>query len=306
MATLPVSERFSRLGSVGKLMALVVAVYVGLSFVQIVRGVASGGPDAYDAGFYAWEMATSPEGERRFHWTRGAGGSMLRRVDGAVLEVPVYVSHPALPPEGLEIDLQVNGREAGRWRPTRNGWVTLRTWVPAVAPEALGSKVWIDVATSAPFVPAELGAGDDSRELGVGVGAPGWTDLPEQGIGFFAYEGGGPVPFRWAGQRASQPVESAQPFAALSLWARVAHPASADEPVRVTFYWDAQELSTIAFEDNEWLDLELTLPAPTERGTLTSRVDRTWNPAVAGVAPDLRELGVALSAPAPHTAPEPR
>jgi hypothetical protein len=62
------------------------------------------------------------------------------------------------------------------------------------------------------------------------------------------------------------------------------------------FFWDAELRHTVSLSRPEWVEVRFSLGAATSRtGVVTMRVDRTWNPAALGVAPDDRDLGVGIT-----------
>ena len=327
----------------------VLAAYLLLSAVEIVRVLLYDRPREYDAGMFQPETAQREEGPRRFAWTRGGRADLLRPLWGPVMRIPLYVAHPDPPEGGVTVRLYV-GEELFDEAQISNGWHRRDYFLPPILgsdpweANAAGmslagvaeldvvagdepflrprwilqrrpdyvrvftdwhrqpgpSSVWFQIETSETFVPAEHTDTSDRRELGIGVGELLWLpELPADGIGLYASESHEGEPFRWARQRASLKVAAA-PAGVISLVfpARVATPDVSDRPVEVVFYWNTDLVDTVSFGDLEWRTVRLDGLADAGRGgVLTAVSSRTWNPAAAAVAPDNRDLGVALGEP---------
>lgn len=159
-------------------------------------------------------------------------------------------------------------------------------------------SVWLRVRVpeAATFVPAEVTGSDDTRELGVGLGELAWSDdLPAEGLGFHPWETD-PAGrrFRWTRQRASVPVDlsgSGPPRYRLRFGLTAGHPDLEENPVRIEFFWGAEQVHAVTLGEDGWKPVEVVV-RPHDPGSAVARhfqggarldvlslfVSRVWNP----------------------------
>jgi len=134
------------------------------------------------------------------------------------------------------------------------------------------------------------------------------NNLPDRKIGFYAEEkwpeqalprdiDGHPNPVRWTGMRASIPVSDKVRKSGGHLYFKIAHPDIQQKNVVLTIMADHRTIKTIDFSDHFWKKIMLTPDDLDKNGIVTLIVDRTWNPKLAGISEDTRDLGVAVLIP---------
>ena len=74
-----------------------------------------------------------------------------------------------------------------------------------------------------------------------------------------------------------------------------AHPAIDKDPVRVEIIGDDGVIRKELFTDYKWKNVVLKSEELGGTDVLTFQVSRTWNPKLAGVSEDSRDLGVAVA-----------
>jgi hypothetical protein len=95
-------------------------------------------------------------------------------VHGAVLTIPLYVARP-LP---ATLHVVVGGVAVDPITLSRNGWHVLTYDLSAVLGEQRSQSedtITLEFMVGPIFVPARAGPSDDTRELGVGLGAVSWS-----------------------------------------------------------------------------------------------------------------------------------
>jgi len=148
----------------------------------------------------------------------------------------------------------------------------------------------------------------DYRELGIAVGEiQFYGEFPEDGVGFHQWEKWRPgqfpelpnmknVPFRWTGGRASVRIEKISKFRSESeLFLMCAHPKIGEKPVVVELLNDAGVVKKLHFNDHKWKKVKIQNDAFQHSNIITFQVSRTWNPLMAGISNDHRDLGVAVA-----------
>jgi O-antigen ligase len=164
--------------------AWVPAVAIVTLIVAVPRAIAAVSDDnalmSHAAGVYGWETSPPTEGApagRRFRWT-SARAALREPVRGAVLTVPLYVARPDMPARAVTLHVTVGGMTAAPVILATNGWHVLTYDLIAVLGEARWRSdpaITLEFRVSPPVVPAEFGASDDTRELGVGLGEVLWS-----------------------------------------------------------------------------------------------------------------------------------
>jgi hypothetical protein len=74
-----------------------------------------------------------------------------------------------------------------------------------------------------------------------------------------------------------------------------AHPGIDKDPVRVEIIGDDGVIREGVFKDNQWKRVLLEADELSGSKVLTFQASRTWNPKLAGISEDTRDLGVAVA-----------
>lgn len=174
--------------------------------------------------------------------------------------------------------------------------------------------------------PKKHGVNQDNRELGVAVRKIEFLDeMPKDGIGFYHWEtwGEGQIPgwpqdvtprFRWTGMRASLGIKGlrdlgidaseiknegafhgAGPDGGIELFLMCAHPEIDKDPVAVKIIGGNGIIREEIFKNYQWRKILLKDDELKESKALTFQMSRTWNPKLAGISEDNRDLGVAVA-----------
>jgi hypothetical protein len=173
-------------GSCVGAMAVVTLVALSARAVAVTR---EADPVASrSAGVYGWELAPTRAGavpEVPFRWTR-ARAAIREPIRGRQLTVPLYLARPDIPAESVTLELKIDGVRVDPVQLTTNGWLPLTYDLAQVIGEArLKSQptVMVELNARPPVVPARVSASDDTRELGVGLGAVRWESPPDASEG---------------------------------------------------------------------------------------------------------------------------
>ncbi len=136
------------------------------------------------------------------------------------------------------------------------------------------------------------------------------AELPHGECGFYEWETWGaqnvpawpnhvPLRIRWTGMRASMPIPDFWKHTNGTLYVYAAHPDLNQDPVTLTIYAGETKIKTVTFAQHGWLAIPIASSLILRHDMLTLQVNRTWNPLLAGVSADARDLGVALAIPQP-------
>ena len=121
-----------------KVLAALLSLYLALSAVELVRILNFDRSREYDAGFYPWEEVQIDGALRRYEWTRGDTGYILRPLWAPVVRIPLYLSRYELPPEGVTVRLYTDERLFDEVVLDAPGWHERDYYLPAV----LGADPW--------------------------------------------------------------------------------------------------------------------------------------------------------------------
>lgn len=136
------------------------------------------------------------------------------------------------------------------------------------------------------------------------------AELPEGECGFYEWETWNaqgierwptdvPLRIRWTGMRASMPIPDFWKHKDWSLYVYAGHPDLSHNPVRLTMYAGEDIIKTVTFAEQRWLVIPIASSLISRHSMVTFQVNRTWNPLLAGLSPDARDLGVAIAIPSP-------
>jgi hypothetical protein len=153
-----------------------------------------------------------------------------------------------------------------------------------------------------------VGLNEDTRDLGVFLSEFRFSDtVPEEGFGFYEnalWEGkvpegwpsGVPLWYRWTALRASVKIPPS-PKADLDLFLYAGNPDSSRNPVKVRIYGEDRLLREESFSVQGWRKIALPARQLQNVSVLTFQTDRVWNPKMAGISDDTRDLGIAVATP---------
>jgi len=250
--------------------------------------------DAY--GVYDWE----DWGGRNMRWAMDKSGIKIpakNSIIGVFLRV-----HPEVTRAGdFSLDISQNGEPL------------LKKFFPAPVDDWLylgthcrkNYSYFLEFKANRVFLPKQCGLGSDNRALSFAQSAPTIiTAFPANGVGFYDWEiWTDPIPewpqgviqkFRWTH---GSVILSLPPIDGIahedSIFILCSHPDVSTRPVLVNLSTDTEWCSEIAFNKTGWEKIIV----PKECTYIVINVDRTWNPARAGVSSDTRELGVVVAIP---------
>jgi hypothetical protein len=267
------------------------------------------GADAFEYGYYDYE--NWKEGKMRWTWRRG--GMRVKATSDLFLINVVAQPHNSKGPDGLTFKIFLDGEMLDSVHFFNGGSRNLYYYMPHIE----GKDVEIRTEVDRTFNPLRMKINADGRELGVAVSPITFLKImPKDGVGFHQWEtwGGGKVPgwpesiagrFRWTGIRASmlstdypstintKTYRTKQP--SMTLFLMCAHPDIDKNPVILKILSDNELLKQETFVDRQWRKVLIEPAVLNNSKTLTFQVNRTWNPKLAGVSEDGRDLGVAIA-----------
>ena len=137
------------------------------------------GVQRHAAGVYNWEPAPPLDGvpgETRFRWTTGR--AVLREpVRGAVIEVPIYLARPDISTRVVTVAITIAGAPVTPPRLSKNGWYVFTYDLVTLLGEPrwrASQAITLEFVVRPTVVPARIGPSNDTRELGIGLGAVRW------------------------------------------------------------------------------------------------------------------------------------
>ena len=129
--------------------------------------------------------------------------------------------------------------------------------------------------------------------------------MPRDGVGFYSWETSEnidipgwppehPLKYRMTGKRGSINTEYELQNGGI-LFLRCSHPNLNNDPVRVEIFADNKMINQEIFSDHHWKNIVLSGDDVADSRAITLQVSRTWNPKLAGISDDKRDLGVAVA-----------
>jgi hypothetical protein len=252
-----------------------------------------------ELGFYPDEIG----GGTRYHWTtRRTTTNILSR--GAVLEYEMSADPQFTKRKPQQFILTVNGQPVDQRNFYYKGSQKYLFYLPPPKDGLLQIKTEVDQVVNY----NRVGLNEDTRDLGVHLSEFRFSDtVPEEGFGFYenalwaenlpeGWPSGLPLWYRWTALRASAKIPPS-PKADLDLFIYAGHPDISRIPVRVKIFGEEKLLREESFSVQGWR--KIALPARQLQGVnvLTFQTDRVWNPKMAGVSDDTRDLGIAVAIP---------
>jgi O-antigen ligase len=163
---------------------VVVVITLAAAVPRAIAAAREGEPRARAAGVYGWEPAPPneawPEGTT-FRWTRERA-AVREPVRGRVMLLPVFMARPDIDSQPVVVDVKIAGLAVPSLTFTQNGWHVHAYDLAAL----LGEERWrshrtvtVEFLVHPPVVPARVGPSNDTRELGIGLGAVGWSSRPD-------------------------------------------------------------------------------------------------------------------------------
>ena len=254
-------------------------------------------PERYEYGFYGYE---DWNGEK-MRWTMGKS-CLSVKAKSNLMGLKVFSAPHNIGENGLEFNLFVNENLIEKIHFFSSDAKTLNYYIPSIKDK----RVNIKFEVSDTFNPYRLGLSRDNRDLGVAVSPIKFIEkIPEKGIGFYKMETymggqqpilphGQPLKFRWTGIRASMEM-SRELLDGGTLLLMCAHPNIDKEPVVVKIIGDDIVIWNETFTNSLWKKVILQPDKIKDLRVLTFQVSRTWNPKLACISQDSRELGVAVT-----------
>ncbi len=293
-------------GNLWKVPRLYAHMLLGLLVLVMLAGYAhrigKGGNllGSSEYGYYEYDT-TIGKGMR---WTMGMSGV---RVDGktSIIGLNVFAAPQNIGQEGLLLTIFVDDQMLDRIHFIKKGKKSLYYYVPSLKDR----MVEIRTRVNHTFNPYRLGLTRDlkkNREQGVAVSPVTFLRImPLDGVGFYDWEswegkkGHGwpediPPEFRWTGMRASMNLQREFKKGG-ALFLMCAHPEIDKDPVVVEIMCDEDLVRRETFTDNRWKKVAIKAEEVKGSKVLTFRVSRTWNPKLAGISDDGRDLGVAVA-----------
>lgn len=257
-----------------------------------------------ESGFYHYEKW----GDEEMRWTARESLSIVEPASDLFGMKVAAAYHNSAGPGGLPFKLFVNDRLLRTVHFFNGGETYLYLRVPSVRGEGLRVKTEVGET----FNPRRMGLNSDRRDLGVAVSPVTFLEImPRDGVGFHAWETwSGGIPkwppdveprFRWTGLRATMNLteyfggvaDEEEPR--LILYLLCSHPDIGKNPVTVRISGDEGVALEVLFEAPRWKPVILDLRDFRKFKVATLQASRTWNPRLAGVSGDSRDLGAAVA-----------
>ena len=252
-----------------------------------------------ELGFYPDEFG----GATRYHWTtKKTTTNILSR--GTVLEYELSADPQFTKRKPQQFRLTVNGQPVDQRNFFYKGSQKYLFYLPSPKDGLLQIKTEVDQVVNF----NRVGLNEDARDLGVHLSEFRFSDtVPEEGFGFYEnalWEGkvpegwpsGVPLWYRWTALRASVKIPPS-PKADLDLFVYAGHPDISRKPVRVKIFGEEKLLREESFSVQGWRKITLPARQLQDVNVLTFQTDRVWNPKMAGVSDDTRDLGIAVAIP---------
>ena len=295
---LPVQINFSDVYYKSKTWKIGLTALLLLGYFPWVWGINQRKPLA-ELGFHSWEC---PDGKCR-HWTsRKTTTNVLAR--GNILEYELIAAPQFTERKPQRFSLIVNGLLIDQRNFFYKGNHKFAFYLPPPEERLLQIKTEV----SPTFNLNRVGLDGDTRDLGVVLTAYKFTDkLPPEGLGFYNREPwpgvlpegwppGKPLNIRWTALRASFPRASGLPND-LELFVYAENPDIQKKPLQLDIYADQEWVHRESFKAAGWHKVRIPATRLKESTVITLQSDRVWNPKMAGLAEDVRDLGVAVAFP---------
>jgi O-antigen ligase len=252
-----------------------------------------------ELGFYQGE-----ESRRiRYHWTtKKTITNILSK--GTVVEYELRAFPQFIKQKPQRFTLTVNGQVIDQRNFYYDGFQKYRFFVPPPKDGVLQIKTEVDQISNL----NRVGLNDDTRDLGVYLSEFRFSNtVPEEGFGFYenalwvekfpeGWPSGVPLWYRWTALRASVKIPPS-PKADLALFVYAGHPDISRKPVRVKIFGEEKLLKEEPFTVPGWRKITLPARQLQDVKVLTFQTDRVWNPKMAGISDDTRDLGIAVAIP---------
>jgi len=249
----------------------------------------------YEYGFYQYET----RGNGKMRWTEGTAGTRIL-AESDILGFKVAVDQHNIEENGLVLQVMVDEKIIENKSFFLPGYYQLYYYVPGIEHQ----QITVQLAVNRTFNPLCLGLSADNRDLGVAV-TPFYfnQEIPGEGIGFYSREvwkdeklfNSRSIPVRWTALQATMPVDRLHKQHGYTFLVSALHPDIRTNPVRLTITCDGAVINLIDITDTAWRQVEITADHVKHCNHLTFKVDRTWNPKLAGIPGDSRDLGVAVA-----------
>jgi hypothetical protein len=271
-----------------------------LSVVLIAYGYklwsAFSAPGTYEQGVYEYENW----GGKKMRWTMQESRMRLRAA-GALVGFEISALRPNTVFGVLNVSVFLDGLLYEKLHFQQSGVEKLYYSVPCKK----GGFFELKIVVNPTFNPHKLGLSIDRRDLGVAISEIEFTDeMPNAWIGFHSPEIGNweipgwpqdiPKEFRWMGKRALMNVRN-RFTNGLTLFVFCSHPEVATSPVELNILGKGKVIKRELFKDKSWKEIRIRNDEIKDSDLLIFQVSRTWNPMLAGMSADKRDLGIAVA-----------
>ena len=252
-----------------------------------------------ELGFYQGEESR----KIRYHWTtKKTITNILSK--GTVVEYELRASPQFIKQKPQRFTLTVNGQIIDQRNFYYDGFQKYYFFVPPPKDGMLQIKTEVDQVSNL----NRVGLNDDTRDLGVYLSEFRFSNtVPKEGLGFYenalwagdlpeGWHSGVPLGYRWTALRSSIKIPPS-PKADLDLFLYAGNPDISRNPVRVKIFADDALLKEESFSVQGWRKISLPARQLQDVNVLTFQTDRVWNPKMAGVSDDTRDLGIAVAIP---------
>jgi hypothetical protein len=249
-------------------------------------------------GYYPYEEW----GAEKMRWTARKSATRVKATSNIFgIRVAAH-AHNSNDSEGLKFKIIINGQKWDEVHFFNGGFKPLYYYIPHIK----NKEVEIRTEVSKTFNPYRMGMSKDNRELGVAVSPITFLKLmPTDGLGFYQWETWGrdhlpgwpqdiPINFRWTGRRATLNLRNKY-IKGCWIYLKCAHPDIKSNPVHLIIQADGNKIRELKFVDDLVRIVKLEANQLNGLNTLTIQVNRTWNPKLADISEDGRDLGVAVA-----------
>ena len=238
-----------------------------------------------------------------YHWTaKKTITNVLSK--GIVLEYGLRAYPQFIKQKPQRFTLTVNGQIIDQRNFYYDGFQKYHFFVPPPKDGILQIKTEVDQVSNL----NRVGLNDDTRDLGVFLSEFRFSNtVPEEGFGFYenalwsgpppeGWPSGVPLRYRWTALRASVTMPPS-PKADMVLFLNAGNPDISRNPLKVKILGEEKVLREESFRVPGWRRIVLPVRQLQDVKVLTFQTDRVWNPKMAGVSDDTRDLGIAIAIP---------
>lgn len=247
-------------------------------------------------GFYDVEKYDN----KTFRWSGRKG--LIRFSGNGLIELNCHLSHPKIDENPVLLSIYLDGEIVDQLTVLQLGSIVRHYYINDN--ERKYHEIVIEVSRT--WNPKKLGLSQDNRGLGVAVAPIKFMKtMPTDGVGFYNWElwGGDrllawpkdkPINFRWTGNRAFLNLQNKYEKGCW-IYLKCSHPNIQQTPVHLTIDGNGRKIQELTIRDANFRVVKLDSKTLKGLKVLTIHVSRTWNPKLAGISDDGRDLGVAVA-----------